>query len=271
MLTRIPPLVTLAAALPLLLLGAIASVPAWAQNAATVSAEPQPVIQPPNAAYRSPAGTLKYDAEWRIWRAGSATLRVTPASGALQHVAATAESSGTVSVLYRVEDRMESYFNQQTNCSERILKHSEEGFHKRETTLLFDPAHGKSILDERNLRNGETKHQVTDSPACVSDVLSGIFYLAGQHLEPGTIHVFPLNDGGKTFRVTASVEGREEVKTDAGAFHTVRVAIFSDTGPLKGRGRVWIWYTDDAAHLPVQMRSRLFWGTLTLRLTGIDK
>jgi Protein of unknown function (DUF3108) len=271
MLTRIPPLVTLAVALPLLTLSAMLASPAWAQSTATVSAEPQSVIQPPDAGYHPPAGTLKYDAEWRVWKAGSATIRVSPAGGGLQHVVATAESSGAVAVLYRVEDRIESYFHEQTNCSDRILKHSEEGFHKRETSLLFDPLHGKSILDERNLRSGETKHQVTDSPACVTDVLSGIFYLAGQHLEPGTVHAFPLNDGGKTVRVTAAVEAREEVRTDAGTFPTIRVAIYSNTGPLKGRGRVWIWYTDDANHLPVQMRSRLFWGTMTLRLTGIDK
>ena len=31
-----------------------------------------------------------------------------------------------------------------------------------------------------------------------------------------------------------------------------------------------IWYTDDAQDLPVQIRARLFWGTLTVYLTGVD-
>ena len=61
------------------------------------------------------------------------------------------------------------------------------------------------------------------------------------------------------------------VKTDAGTFRTVRVAVFSNAAALKGRGKVWVWYTDDAAHLPVQMRSHLFWGTMTLRLSRVDK
>jgi hypothetical protein len=34
---------------------------------------------------------------------------------------------------------------------------------------------------------------------------------------------------------------------------------------------VWVWYTDDAAHIPVQMRARLFWGTLTFRLNRIER
>ena len=105
----------------------------------------------------------------------------------------------------------------------------------------------------------------------MTDVLSGIYYLGAQ--TPGARsgrYRFPLNDGGKTVDVTAYVEGREDVKTDAGTFHTVRVAVYSDAGPLKGRGKVWLWYTDDASHLPVQMRSHLFWGTMTLRLTRLE-
>lgn len=242
---------------------------AFAQQS-TISSAPRPAILPASDSYVFHSETLRYEAEWRLWKAGAATLKIAP-FGEMQHVVATTESSGAVAVLYRVEDRIESYFDRRTNCSDRIIKHSEEGFHKRETTLVFDPARGKSVLDERNLRNGETKHQETDSPACVTDVLSGMFYVGSQHLEPGTTHLFPLNDGGKTVEVTAYVEGREEVKTDAGLFHTVRVAVYSGSGALKGRGKVWVWYTDDAAHLPVQMRSRLFWGTMTLRLVQIEK
>jgi hypothetical protein len=237
---------------------------------ATISAVPKASIEPVPAAHRFPnAQVLHYDGEWRLWKAGTGTLRIEQAGDA-EHVSGTAESSGTVALLYRVQDRLDSYFDHRSFCSERIVKHTEEGLHKRETALNFDPR-GISVLDERNLRNGETKHQVTDSPACVTDVLSGIYYVAAQKLEPGITYLFPLNDGGKTVDVKSYVEGREEVKTDAGSFHTVRVAISSDTGPLKGQGRVWIWYTDDAAHIPVQMRSHLFWGTMTLRLTRVDK
>lgn len=255
----------------LLLTLAVALVPILCAQQATISNVPKAAIEPVSEAQRfSNNQTLHYDAEWRLWKAGAGTLRIEQA-GDNEHVIGTAEASGAVAVLYRVQDRIESYFDRRSFCSQRILKHSEEGLHKRETTLVFDAFHGKSVLDERNLRNSEVKHQETDSPACVTDVLSGIYYVGAQHLEPGTSLLFPLNDGGKTVDVKAYVEGREEVKTDAGTFHTLRVAIYSDTGPLKGRGKVWIWYTDDPAHLPVQMRSHLFWGTMTLRLTRIDK
>ena len=241
-----------------------------AAQQASFSAQPRASILPPVDAHRFPnAQVLHYDAEWRLWKAGTGTLRIEQ-NGDLEHVIGTAEAAGAVALLYRVEDRLESYFDRRTFCSQRILKHAEEGLHKRDTTLIFDPR-GKSVLDERNLRSGETKHQETDSPACVTDVLSGIYYIGAQRLEPGLSYLIPVNDGGKTFDVTVYVEGREDIKTDAGTFHTVRVAVYSDAGPLKGRGKIWIWFSDDGSHLPVQMRSRLFWGTMTLRLTQLEK
>jgi hypothetical protein len=45
----------------------------------------------------------------------------------------------------------------------------------------------------------------------------------------------------------------------------------ADSGVVKNKGEIWIWYTDDARHIPVQMRARLFWGTLTMRLSSIDQ
>ena len=71
--------------------------------------------------------------------------------------------------------------------------------------------------------------------------------------------------------VRAHVEAREQVKTPAGTFNTIRVSPEAASGVLKERGRVWIWYSDDARHIPVQMRARMFWGTLTFSLLRTEK
>lgn len=233
--------------------------------------ETQAHIRPVPENYRFPNGqTLHYLAEWRLWNAGLATLRIDQ-NGSEQKVTATAESTGFVSLLYKVADRFESYFDRKTFCSTHLFKHSEEGLHKRETNIRFDGVRHKAVLDERNLRNNETKHTEQEIPSCVTDVVSGIFYVASLPLEPGMNYTFPLNDGGKTVIVRAHVEGREEIKTDAGTFKTIRVQPEADSGVLKSRGKVWVWYTDDAAHTPVQMRARLFWGTLTFKLARIER
>ena len=223
-------------------------------------------MHPPAPGYKFPNGeTLEYKGEWRIFEAGVATLRM-DAAGGQQRVVGTADSTGFVAKLFRVHDVFETFFDARSYCSLQVTKHVEEGSRVREINIRFDNAAKKSILDQKVPSTGETKHVENDTPGCVTDVLSGIFYIGSLKLEPGMSYVFPMNDGGKTVDVRLQVEGRETIKTDAGTFNTVRVRPEGGTG----RASVMIWYTDDAAHIPVRLKSKAFWGTLTMTLKKIE-
>jgi hypothetical protein len=228
-------------------------------------------ILPLRPNFQMPYGqSLHYEGEWRFFTAGVSTVKIERV-GNQNHVTATADSTGVVAVLYRVADRFESFVDAKTLCSSRIVKHTEEGSHRRDTVITFDYARGKSVLDEHNLKTNQEKKVENDIPNCVTDVISGILYVASLPLQVGATYTFPLNDGGNTVTVQANVEGKEQVKTPAGTFQTVRVGSEGNAGVLKNRGRIWIWYTDDEQHLPVQMRAKLLWGTLTVYLTSVSK
>jgi Protein of unknown function (DUF3108) len=246
--------------------------PASSQNNLPImSAGPSTGIVPPPPNYRFPDGqAYVYAVEWHLFTAGTARVSLQADAGG-QHVIATAASAGVVNALYKVSDRFEAFFDPRTFCSLKVSKHIEEGSHARESELHFDYPRGRSVLDEKNLKTGETKHVENDIPACVSDVVSGFYYLASLPLQTGNSNTFQVNDGGKTTEATAHVEGREQVKVPAGTFQTVRVRVEAISGAMKGKGTVWSWYTDDANHTPVQMRSKLGWGTLLFRLQRVEK
>lgn len=228
-------------------------------------------IEPLRPGFELPNGqTLHYEADWRFVTAGIASFRL-ERTGSQEHIAGTADSTGVVALLFRVQDRFNSYFDAKTLCSYKLIKHTEEGPRWRETLITYDYARRKAVLEERNLKDNQQKRTENDIPGCVTDVVSGILYVASLPLQQGASYSFPLNDGSRTVVVQAHVEGKEQVKTPAGTFNTIRVGPEGEYGPLKNRGRVWIWYTDDAQHLPVQMRARLFWGTLTVYLTSVSK
>jgi Protein of unknown function (DUF3108) len=227
-------------------------------------------IQPLRPGFDFPRQTLRYEAEYHFWTAGVATLRVEH-SGSQEHLTGTADSTGVVALLFRVQDGFNSYFDAQSLCSNKLVKHTEEGSHWRDTTITFDYKRGKSILEEKNLKSGQSKRTENDIPGCVTDVVSGILYVSSLPLQPDATYSFPLNDGGKTVTIQAHVEGREQIKTPAGTFPTIRVGPEGDYSVLKNRGRISIWYSDDGRHLPIQIQARLFWGTLTVYLASIDK
>jgi hypothetical protein len=234
----------------------------------TVSA---PAIAKPGSNYSFPGGqTLVYNGVWRVFDAGTATLRVEPAEGHMR-VVGTADAASAVALLYHVHDHYESMFDPGTFCSLGTSRRIEEGFRRGETDIGFDYSRGKSVLEQKNLKKNEVKRAEHNIPNCVTDVLTGIFYTASLPLQPGQVYSFPLNDGGDTLYVNAHAEAREQVKTPAGTFNTVRVQVESSSGLLKEKGKCWIWYSDDAARIPVQARVHLNWGMLTLALQRIDK
>jgi hypothetical protein len=176
---------------------------------------------------------------------------------------------GFVALLYRVQDRFESFLDPNTYCSLSLSKHTEEGFRRLDTNITFDRSRKKSMLSEKNLKNNESKHAENDIPGCVTDVVSAAYYISSLPLLPNGVYRFPMNDGGKTADVKVTVEGREELKATTGNYKTVRINAVAESGALKNRGQIWIWYTDDAARIPVQMKARLFWGTLVFHLQSV--
>ena len=245
--------------------------PSEQPSLSTISAAPSSRVVPPPPNYAFPNGqTYVYGVEWHLFNAGTARVTLS-LDGGQEHVTAVANSAGVVNALYKVQDRFEAFFDPRTFCSLRVSKNTEEGSHSRQTELRFDYSRHKSALDEKNLKTGEQKHLESDLPACVTDVVSGFYYLASLPLQPGNSYTFPINDGNKTTEVTARVEAREQLKVPAGTFQTVRVKAEAISGALQGKGTVWAWFTDDPKHTPVQMRSKLGWGPLLFRLQRIDK
>jgi hypothetical protein len=231
----------------------------------------QSQVLPPPPNYTFPNGrTYVYSVQWRVFTAGNVTVTL-QSDGAEQHVIATAASTGLVNAIFRVNDRFEAYFDPQRYCSLRVIKQSEEGSHSRHIDLRFDYSRGQSVHDETNLKTGQTKHTENDIPSCVTDVVSDFYYVSSLPLIEGSSYVFPVNDGGKTSEVTARIGAREKVTVPAGTFETVRVEAEPTTGGLKGRGTIWTWYTIDENRMPVQMRSKLTWGTLTFRLQRVER
>src|ERR1039458_9064254 len=231
------------------------------QGPPTATIGPAPVqIAPPRPNYPFPDGrSYVYSAEWHLITAGNE-----------RRVTASAESSGAVNVIFPVHDRFESHFDPRTFCSLSIFKHSEEGSHKRETSIHFDYARRESTLDEKNLKTGETKHVENDLAGCATDVITGFYYLQSLPLQLGASYEFPISDG-KTTIVRASVDKREQIKVPAGTFSAVLVTAEATSGPLQSKGKVWVWYSEDPGHTPVQMRAKLGWGTLLFRLQRIEK
>src|SRR5207248_9426776 len=130
---------------------------------------------------------------------------------------------GDVSQLYHVQARLETFFNPKSNCALSLIKHTEEGFRRVETSVHYEYSRGTAVLDERNLRAKNQKHEENGIPACVANTLSAAYYVASQPLDAGAKYNFPSSDGGKAADIAVAVEGREKVKTPSGNYDAIRM------------------------------------------------
>jgi hypothetical protein len=139
-------------------------------------AQTLPPLSPPIENFSFPAKqTLTYAVDWRVFPAGVVTFHLEQV-GAFEHITATGVSTGALNLLYRVNDRFESYLNRQTGCSTSFSKQLEEGKRQITSSLRFLSSVGKQVLDEKNLVTHSVKHQEAPVPGCVTDLMSAIFY-----------------------------------------------------------------------------------------------
>lgn len=234
----------------------------------TGPAQQMPQLPAPKAGFSFPVKqTLTYTVDWRVFSAGTAVIHFEQ-SGDREKLSADANTIGAINLLFHASDHFQSSFDRTKGCTYEFNKQTVEGRRQINSTLRLDYDQLKSILDEKNLVTGQSKHVESPIPGCMTDLLTGVFYASSQPLEIGHNFAMPVVDAMHNVPVTMKVEAREVVKTTLGTFKTIRVQPTADAGVVKNRGNIWIWYTDDERHLPVQMRARLFWGTITFRLVG---
>ncbi|MBI3280626.1 MAG: DUF3108 domain-containing protein, partial [Acidobacteria bacterium] len=179
------------------------------------------------------------------------------------------QSAGLVSKLYKVDDYYTVRLHDQL-CADSILLKAAEGSKRRETKISFDRENGKASYLERDLlKNSTVLAKEIETPACVQDVIGGLFKLRTLKLEPGQSTTLPMSNGKKFVHVRVEAQEREEVKTRTGKYNTVRYEAFLFNNVLYSKkGRVFVWITDDARRLPVQIKAKMRFviGTITLQL-----
>ena len=236
---------------------------------AGAAAEPVPV--PPASE------VFHYRVEWRLIHAGNAKLSWTPS-----HAAGTPgfetnlslQSVGLVSRLYRVDDRYTSALDEQL-CARNSLLKTQEGGRQRETRVTFDGERRKASYLEHDLvkQRVADAHEI-DIPACVHDVIGGLYRLRGLRPELGQSVQIPLSDGKKSIQARVEAQQRETVRTPVGSFQTIRYEAFLFNNVFyRRRGRLFVWLSDDERRLPVQIRIRLpfYIGTVTLELEKMER
>lgn len=225
----------------------------WLPGQTFIRAEPEPGTE-----------KLTYAVEWRLIHAGTVTVEARRGNLRL-HI----ESAGIVSSLFKVDDFLTVNYDE-PDCVASSLLESMEGMRHHETRITYDQSQKHAFFVERDLsKNMVIREAGTDIPGCVMEALGALARLRVMKLMPGQSAQIPVSDGRRFANVKVDAQERQDVKTAGAVYHAIRHQAALLNGVIYQRkGRLFIWITDDARHLPVQIQLQMSFpvGTVTLQL-----
>lgn len=212
-----------------------------------------------------PGERLVYELSWFTLIGGTATLDVQEAERVGTPVfrfRSTAKSNAFVSMFFPVEDHIESLVDQETLSAIRLDVKQRQGKRRRNRVTEFDQVGHVAI----NVKNGQRK--IHSIPPRVQDSLSCLYYFRSlPPIRVGETVTIDVHEGGKNWKLAIKGLNRQKIRTPVGEFQAIRTSAHVEfEGVFLEKGEVFIWFTDDARRLPVQMESRIKIGRVSARL-----
>ena len=162
---------------------------------------------------------------------------------------------------YRVNDRLESWFDTRAFHSLRFVQNLEEGSRDRERHFEIFPEKKSWIEKEK----GSTQAGVADP----LDDGAFLYFVRTLPLEVGRTYDFDRYFRPDRNPVTIKVLRRERIKVPAGEFETIVIQpVIKTKGIFSEKGHAEMWLTDDERRMLVQLKSHLSIGTLNLQLSA---
>ncbi len=201
--------------------------------------------------------------------AGTATMEVREVGKqhgrSAYHIVSTAQSSDFTSLFYPVDDRIESYLDVEGLYSHYIMVRQHEGRRRRHKTVEFDQVKRQAVQWKDN------QQKTFEIPHGVQDALSSLYFFRTQPLpEVGKSIVIDVHEGEKNWKVELIAAGKETLETPVGTFDTTKVkTTLGYEGIILTKGEMFIWFSNDARHIPVMIKTKIKIGSIVAYLTSM--
>ena len=208
---------------------------------------------------------LTYDVSFTGITAGQASLEVvndTVVNNNHQlHIRFNARTTFPVSSIYTINDQVDTWLDSKYLYTKKLTKNIREGNYKNDSYTIID--YDQSIA----ITNGDTV--IIDQ--FLRDPYSLFYFLRTIPLIIDETIDFTAFDGKKITPFQVITKTKETINTMAGTFPCLVVKPFREgTTLLKNKGDMMIWFSDDKIRLPIQIRIKLKYGSILLKIKDIN-
>lgn len=241
-----------------------------------ISAQPpDPATQPG----RIFAGeTLKYDGKFNKLKISFSVAELSfvsslAANGNDLIIKGEAISKGTLTKLFRYSflQQYESTVDLNGFRILKTVKHDVQKERVRDSEAIFDYGQKRVTFVETDPKDKMRPPRTIASEISseMNDIISGIWSLRLRQLKEGTRFDISISDSGIVYKVPVAVTKREQLGTVLGKVWCLRVEpeVFGPGKLIEQQsGKMVIWMTDDARHIPVKTQINASIGKIEIKL-----
>jgi hypothetical protein len=224
------------------------------------SVTPTPTPRAPRPIPFSVGEEFTYSVNWGSINAGTVVMRVADIIDYEGHqvyqVLVKADSNAFLSVFYPIHDVLESLIDVDGLFSRRYWTKQDEGGEKRERKYEFD--HENNVVHYK-----DNTYFITHG---IHDEVSAVFYVRTLDLEVGTPVYVDIFAKRQNWRVKCDVVTTATLDVGAGTFETILVEPELKFDGIMKKGKIKAWFTHDEHRIPVQVKSKIAIGSITMEL-----
>ena len=211
---------------------------------------------------------LRFDVSYGVFDTAEATLEIKKNTEKIglrntMHVVGKGWSKGALSWFFKVEDRYETFIDEDAILPWKFIRHVREGGYELDREILFNQYSDKAFV----FQNDKKEYQVTPN---TQDLLSAFYYARTLDLQNANVgQEFMINTffDREMYPLKIKFLGKEIIKTKLGRFSCLKFR------PLVEQGRVFkeeedmtIWISNDANKVPIRVTSDLLVGSINMDL-----
>ncbi len=207
---------------------------------------------------------LVFDVGYAFFTAGEAVMSIPKIDSIggrpAYHIVFTVNSTPTFSVIYKVDDRYETFLDKDALFPWKFIQRIREGGYSRDFSAEFDQvAHVARVEDKEY-----------SIPPYVHDVVSAFYFArtleyTGMRVGQKTIVENFYKD--TTYPLAIKFLGHQRISVDAGKFDCVVVEpLIKEGGLFKSEGRVIIWLSNDKRKVPIRVSTEVIIGSIEAEL-----
>lgn len=202
-------------------------------------------------------------------QAGKATLEIVPSAKQFDgrstyHAVLNGRTTGFIEFFYRVEERFESFFDEEALIPYYFLRRTRENNYVKNDNVTFRHKDKLAV----------SLSSVTKVPDNIQDIVSAFYYARTLNIDtnqPGKVFDVPFFLDDSVYQSRVRFEGRETVKTKLGKFKCLVIKPMVATGYVfEDPYPVTIYISDDNNRIPILIQSELAVGSARIELLSYE-